>query len=84
MRVLADVLDGRQKFRRSRAAFQTALGGELIHQTVGERIAEGHAEFQDVHARPVEREREVMRGLQMRIARADVSDEAFFAGGFQL
>ena len=54
-----------------------ALGGELIHQTVGQRIAERHAEFQDVHARLVERERQLARGFEIRIARADIDDEAF-------
>ena len=75
---------GRQQFWRRGAGFQAALGGELVHQTVGQRIAERHAEFQNVHARLVKGQRELARGFKIRVARADIDDEAFFAGRFQL
>ena len=61
------------------AGFETALRGELVHQAVGQRIAERHAQFQHVHARLVEGQREPARGVQIRIARADIDDETLFA-----
>ena len=73
---------GFQNFRRGGAGFQSALGGELVDQSVGERIAERHAEFEHVHADFVEGQRQLARGVQVRIARADIDDEAFFSSRF--
>ena len=83
LRLLADGGNCFQKFRRRGAGFEAALRGELVHQAVGERIAERHAEFQHVHARLVKCQREFARGFQIRVARADINDETFFAGAFQ-
>ena len=83
LRLLADGGNGFQKLRRRGAGFQTALRGKLVHQTVGQRVAERHAEFQNVHARLVEGQSQFARGGQIRVARADIDDEAFFAVAFQ-
>ena len=79
MRVLADGRHGGQNFGRSGAGFETALRGKLVHQAVGQRIAERHAQFQHVHARPVKGQRKPARGVQIRIARADIDDKTLFA-----
>ena len=75
--------DGRQNFRRSGAGFEPALGGELVHETIGERIAEGHAEFQNIHARLVKREGEPARGFEVGVTRANVNNQPFLIGFFQ-
>ena len=80
---LADGGDGFQNFRRRGAGFQAALRGELVHQAIGQRIAERHAEFQNVHARLVESQSQFARGFQIRVARADIDDETLFAGAFE-
>ena len=74
---------GCQHFRRRGARFQAALGGELVHQAVGQRIAERHAEFQHVHPGPVKRQRQPAGGVQIRIARADVNHEPLASGGLE-
>ena len=79
LRLLADGGNRFQKLRRSGAGFEAALGGKLVHQAVGQRVAERHAEFQHVHAGFVERQREFARGGQIRVARADIDDESLFA-----
>ena len=73
-----------RSFGRRRAGFQPALGSELIHQPVRQRIAERHAQFQDGHARLIERECQLTRGFEIRIARADVNNEAFLVCLFQV
>ena len=60
------------------------MRGELIHQSIRERIAEGHAEFQHIHAGLVERERELARGFERRVPGPDIDDEAFLFRGLQL
>lgn len=84
LRLLADVRNGFQQAGRGGAGFQAALGGELVHQAVRERIAKGHAQFQDIHARLIEFQRQLASGFQMRIARADIDDEGLFAGALEL
>ena len=74
-RLAPDFSDGRQELRRRGAALQAALGGELVHEAVRQRVAEGDAKLEDVHTRAVEGERELARGLEMGVTRADVNDE---------
>ena len=62
--------------RRGGAGFQAALGRQLVHQTIRQRIAERHAQLQHVHARLIKRERQLAGGFEVRVARADVNDEA--------
>ena len=50
LRLPTDGRHGRQHLGGCGAGFQTALGGELVHHAVGQRIAERHAELEDVHA----------------------------------
>jgi hypothetical protein len=83
LRLLADGRDGFQNFGRGRARLETALCGELIHQAVGKRIAERHAEFKHVHAGPVEGERELARGVEVWVAGANVNDQSLLAGFLQ-
>ena len=80
---LADGGDGVQNLRRRGAGFQAALRGKLVHQAVGQRIAERHAQFQNVHARLVEGEGQFARGGQIRVARADIDDETLLAGALE-
>ena len=82
--MLADGGHGFQNLGRRGARFQTALRGKLIHQTVGQRVAERHAQFQNIHARLVKGHSQIARGLQIGIARADINDETLFAGLFEL
>jgi hypothetical protein len=49
----------------------------LIDQAVREWIAERHAQFEDIHASLIERERELARRGEIGITRADVNDESF-------
>jgi len=51
------------------------LRGELVNQTIRQRIAEGHTEFEHVHSQLIECERQLPRGLEVRISRPDVHDE---------
>jgi hypothetical protein len=55
------------------------LRGELIHEAIRQWIAEGNAEFENIHPSPIEREREIVRGRKVRIAGADVNDKALFS-----
>ena len=78
LRLLADGGHGFQDFGRRGAGFQAALGRELIDQAIRQRIAERHAQFQHIHAELIERQRQLSRGVEVRIARADVNDEPFW------
>ena len=71
--------DGFQDLGGRGAGFQAALGGELIDQAVGQRIAERHAQFEHIHAGLIEGQRELAGGFEVRIARADVNDKALLA-----
>jgi len=78
LRLFADGGDGFQHLGRRGAGFQTALRGELIHQTRRKRIAERHAEFQNIHASFVESQSQFARGIQIRVARADIHNKTLF------
>jgi hypothetical protein len=60
------------------------LGGQLIYEPVGERIAEGNANFENIHSSTVEGHRELLRGGQIRISGANIDDKSLFTGGFEL
>ena len=79
MRVPADRGDGLQHFRRGRARFQTALCRKLVDQTIGQRVAERHAEFENIHPDQVQGERKPPSGFEGRVARADVNHQSLFA-----
>jgi hypothetical protein len=70
--------------RERRTGFQGALGGALNRWTIGEGIAEWYAKLDDVRASFGEREDKLPRGIQGRIARGDVGDDAEFAARLQL
>jgi hypothetical protein len=61
-----------------RPGFQRALGGELIDETVRERVGERNAEFENVDTGILQCEREIDRARQIGIARTDIRDECFF------
>jgi len=82
--VLPDGGDGGQHARGGGARIQAALGGELVHHAIGQRVAERNSEFEDVHPGAVEGEGEPAGDLEVGVARADVDDEAFAAGLAQL
>ena len=83
MRIFADGGDGFEEPGRCGAGFQAALRRELIDQPIRQRIAEGHAQFQNRHARPVKGQGQFARGGEMRVAGADVNNQPFFAGAFE-
>ena len=58
---------------------QRALAGALDHRAIGDRIAERHAQFDDIGAGVNRRERDLARGVEVGIAAGDVGDEAGFA-----
>ena len=62
-------------------ALQGAFGGTLNRGAIGERIAEGHAKFDDVGAGFGERQDKFERGIERGIARGDIGDDAEFAAG---
>ncbi len=59
--------------------FQCAFGGALNRGAIGKRIAERHAEFNNVGARIRQGENKLVRCVKRRIARRDVRDDAKFA-----
>lgn len=63
------------------ATVEPSLGGQLVHQPVGQWIAKGHSKFEDVHTGPLERDGKPQRGLKIRIARADVHHQALASTG---
>ena len=81
--VLADGAHGFQDPAWSRSGFQPALGGELVHQAVCQRVAEWNAQLEHIDAGPIERERQAARGVEIRIPGADVDDETFLSLAFQ-
>ena len=76
--MLADGGNRFQNFRRRGAGFETALRRELVHHTIGKRVAERHAQFQNIHAGLVKGNGQFARGIQIWIARADIDDKTFF------
>ena len=76
---LALAADGAHAFEDAlerRAAGECACAGELVHDSIGERIAERDSDFHDVHSRAIEGGDEFARGGEIRIARAQVRDES--------
>src|SRR5205085_1267927 len=59
-----------------RAGRQGARAGELVHDSVGERIAEGDADLHEIHARTFECGNKFTRGTKGRVAAAQVGDES--------
>ncbi len=59
----------------ARAAGQGALTGALDDRAVGERIAEGHAQFDHIRAGIDGRNRDFARGVETRIARRQIDDK---------
>ena len=58
---LANSPHEREHTGKRRAGLQSALGGALNRGSIGEGIAEGHAEFDDIGARVGQRQNEVAR-----------------------
>jgi hypothetical protein len=81
--LLTDGGDCFEQLRRRSAGFKTALGGELIHQTVCKRIAEGNAEFQHVHACFIEFQSQLACGFEIWISCPDIDNESFFVIALQ-
>src|ERR1039458_7063617 len=68
---------GRQELRGRGAGFRAALGRELVDQTIRQRVAERHAQLEHIDAKLIERQRQLPRGFQVRITRADIDDKPF-------
>ena len=64
------------------AAFEGALGRELVGQAVGERVGEGHAHFEHVGAVLRQGEEHGLGRLDVGVAGADVAHEGRAAFGF--
>ena len=60
---------------RRGAGFQSPLGGELVDQAIGQRIAEGHAQLKNINTDFIECQRQIARGGKIGIARADIDNE---------
>ena len=58
------------------AIAESALAGALNHRAVGHRIAEGHAEFDDIGASVNGGQRNVTRDVETGVAAGDVDDES--------
>ena len=64
------------------AAFEGALGRELVGQAVGERVGEGHAHFEHVGAVLRQGQQHGLGRLDVGVAGADVAHEGRAAFGF--
>lgn len=73
--VASDVGDGLEDGRRGGAGGEAALGGELVDDAIGEGIAEGDTEFEDIDTGLIEFEGELAGGFEVGITGADVDDE---------
>jgi len=73
---LADLADKVDDLGKRGMRFQGALGGALDGGAVGERIAEGDAEFDDVGASFRESADKFVHGFEGGIASGDVGDDA--------
>jgi len=74
--VATDVGDGLEDAGRGGAGGEAALGGELVDDAIGEGIAEGHTEFEDIDAGLIEGEGELVGGFEMGITGTDIDDES--------
>ncbi len=80
---MARLADAANEFKHAgerSARLKSAFRGALDGGAVGERVAEGNAEFDDVGAGFGEGEDEREGGVKGRIASGDVGDDAEFAG----
>lgn len=73
--VASDVGDGLEDFGRGGAGGEATLGGELVDDAIGEWIAEGDTEFEDIDSGVIEFEGELAGGFEVGIAGANVDDE---------
>ena len=64
---------------QSSAGFESALGSALNRRPIGQRIAERHAEFDDISARFRKRDNKFECGIERWITRRDVRHDAEFA-----
>ena len=81
--LLADRGNGFQDFWRSCSRLQAPLRSQLIHNAVGERIAERNAQFQYVHPGPIKFHGQSVGGLEIRIPSSNVDDQSLASGGLQ-
>jgi hypothetical protein len=73
----------RQHLGQADAARQGAFAGLLDHRAVGHRVAEGHAELDDVGAAFDQRMHDLGRGVGKRVAGGHVGDQRLAALGLQ-
>ncbi len=72
-----------KKFRwRGAPGLNPLRSSRWFHQTIGERIAEWDAEFQNIHTRLVESQRQLPCGFQIGITSSDIDDETFLPSRF--
>src|SRR5947207_16013761 len=78
LRATTDLANAIENAIDSRAGFERALGRELVHKTIRERIGERDTELENVDAGVFQCERKLNRSRQIGIAGADVGDERLF------
>src|SRR5256885_11600891 len=78
LRATTDLPNAIENAANRGAAFERALGRELVHQTIRERIGEWDTELENVDAGVFQCERKLNRSRQIGIARADEGDERLF------
>ena len=64
------------------AAFEGALGCELVREAIGERVGEGHAHFEDIGTVLRQGKKDGLGRLDVGVAGADVAHEGRAAFGF--
>src|ERR1019366_10370901 len=79
LRSAADCRHGLQELRRGGPGFQAALCRKLVDQSIRQRVAEGDTQLQHIDAELIERQRQLSRGFEVRVARAKVNDESSLA-----
>ena len=73
---LAPGRESLQDLAQRRAGAQRPLRSALDHRAVRQRIGKRHAQFDHVHARTVERQQQLPRGVQVGIARRQINHQA--------
>ena len=76
LRFLADGGHGLENFAGRGSRGQAALGRQLVDQSVGQRIAERNAQFQNIHARAVKGQGQLAGRLQVWVPRANVNNKS--------
>ncbi len=76
VRLAADLLRHVEHAREVCPMLKRALAGSLDHRTVGNGIAEGDAQLDDVGASANRPQRHVTRGVEIGIAAGDVGNQA--------